>query len=400
LDHTNAIRTEVEKHARRHVVLHYVHDQPTSGTAEFARVASGTQRRTSTEMRYRHLAMNQKSVFWSWQSWQNQRATRNYIEEALKRALDSIAETNFEIARRPEQDARGTSGAVDISQEILVKIRRASVVVADVTNIARQTKQKLTPNPNVLFEAGFAEGVLSEKRVILVANERYGVPDAMPFDLRNRSIIYFNDEGHASHSDGIKKLAGRLQARIEEALTFAIRPLPLSIEIEDGVGSREISGGSDSYRYKLRLENTTPRKLGAVRCCVVEFQPSDERKKDDSLPAGMDLEIVTPNDHLSTFHLKLTWHDVAEMKSHAVETLTFASDRPPGTRWENLAALAVVLEGEPMVLFQLTTKAHIADAHEYDRHRSQYVHLRKLFYAVSMAPIARPKVTFHQVLQR
>ena len=78
-----------------------------------------------------------QTVFWSWQSDQPSRETRNIIRDALVSALDRIA-IEMEEAERPEidHDTKDAPGSPDIVATILAKIQQAAVFVADVTPIA------------------------------------------------------------------------------------------------------------------------------------------------------------------------------------------------------------------------------------------------------------------------
>ncbi|MBK6491653.1 MAG: hypothetical protein IPF97_08165 [Sphingomonadales bacterium] len=88
-----------------------------------------------------------QTVFWSWQSDQPSRETRNIIRDALVSALDRIA-IEVEEAERPEidHDTKDAPGP-DIVATILAKIQQAAVFVADVTPIAVSTAVSRSPTP-------------------------------------------------------------------------------------------------------------------------------------------------------------------------------------------------------------------------------------------------------------
>ena len=96
------------------------------------------------------------TVFYSWQS--DLSETRNVIRAALDRAVrDLNRDVALEEALRVDQDTDGVAGWPEITSAILEKIERCEVFVADITPInGPQSRFRLTPNPNILFELGYA----------------------------------------------------------------------------------------------------------------------------------------------------------------------------------------------------------------------------------------------------
>lgn len=136
--------------------------------------------------------MTMKTVFYAWQSQRPNKCNRSLIEEALKRALKELSQdekdpVEFEI----EQDARGVLGSPEISSTILQKIDNCSAFIADVTPVGSLIDGKSTPNPNVLFELGFAWHKMGENRIILVLNDSYGSPEDLPFDISKRCLVRY-----------------------------------------------------------------------------------------------------------------------------------------------------------------------------------------------------------------
>jgi hypothetical protein len=131
-----------------------------------------------------------KTIFYAWQAQRPPRANRSLIQSALERAIEALQ--NEEPDLELEQDARGTVGASEISATILGKIEACSVFVADVTPVGVLANDRPTPNPNVMFELGFAWRELTEARVILVLNERFGSPEDLPFDISKRCLVRYH----------------------------------------------------------------------------------------------------------------------------------------------------------------------------------------------------------------
>lgn len=130
------------------------------------------------------------SVFYSWQSDLPNKFNRNLIECATRKAVKS-ADKKHPYTFVFDKDTRKEPGSPDIKQTILKKISLCQFMVADVSLVNRQDEGRMTPNPNVLFELGYAVHRLGWERIILIYNTSYGRVEELPFDLRpHRPILY------------------------------------------------------------------------------------------------------------------------------------------------------------------------------------------------------------------
>ena len=135
------------------------------------------------------------TVFFSWQS--DLGETRGVIQAALDKAVRNLnRDLALEEALRLDEDTSGVAGWTEITSTILDKIERCEVFVADITPInGPQPDSRLTPNPNVLFELGYALATGSGRtRIICVVNAAY-LPDGdlkeLPFDVRGSRPLQF-----------------------------------------------------------------------------------------------------------------------------------------------------------------------------------------------------------------
>ena len=142
------------------------------------------------------------TIFFSWQS--DLSETRNVIRAALDKAVRSVnRDVALEEAMRVDQDTDGVAGWPEITSSILEKIERCEVFVADITPInGPQSSFRLTPNPNVLFELGYALATgLGRTRIICVVNSAYllgGDLKELPFDIRGSRPRAFSLEDPAT----------------------------------------------------------------------------------------------------------------------------------------------------------------------------------------------------------
>lgn len=125
------------------------------------------------------------TIFYSWQNDTPPNVNRSFIKEALERAIKDVAQDmSVEEPIRLDHDTKGVPGNPPIADTILQKIDACGIFVPDLTYVARTTKDKCTPNPNVLVELGYARKSLGPSRTIFVMNEAFGKFDeGMPFDL-------------------------------------------------------------------------------------------------------------------------------------------------------------------------------------------------------------------------
>lgn len=153
------------------------------------------------------------TVFFSWQSDTAAETGQEFVTRALGLAIHAIHEDpTFRYRPRLDQDTRGVPGAPPIVQTILAKIDACSVFVADVSlTFQRQENKRLSPNPNVLIELGYALRRLGTERILLIMDSATGRPEDLPFDLRgHRVVLYHSARGNDGHAD--------LMARFEDHL--------------------------------------------------------------------------------------------------------------------------------------------------------------------------------------
>jgi hypothetical protein len=162
-------------------------------------------------------------IFYSWQSDSPNATNWNFIQTALERAIKDLVNEDLTLDPVLDRDTQGVAGAPNVAATILDKIGKASVFVADVSIINPEDKdvkgKRLTPNPNVLFELGYAVAKLGWESIILVHNLALGAIEELPFDIRaHRPLKYTAREGEADRS--VEK--GQLRDALKEAIIASI----------------------------------------------------------------------------------------------------------------------------------------------------------------------------------
>lgn len=138
------------------------------------------------------------TIFFSWQSDVGKQANKAYIEAKINKAISKLKVGNAALNIHLQESTSNETGSPEIVDVIIRKITNCDIFICDVTPILTFTNEyetmKCIPNPNVLFELGYAVGSLGWDRIILVWNDQYGNSQYAPFDIRNhRRIHYIKD---------------------------------------------------------------------------------------------------------------------------------------------------------------------------------------------------------------
>lgn len=169
-------------------------------------------------------------VFYAWQSDRPGNVNRHLIRKAAEAACSRITDdaTNDWYVRL-DSDTKGEAGMCDIPNTILKKIRSSDIFLGDLTLVSdTEGKQaKLIPNPNVVFELGWAARHLGFGALIGVINEAFGRVDGQIFDIKRRASRTYNTESAKSQKDRQSvedKLSQDLEAVIRTTIETVVIP--------------------------------------------------------------------------------------------------------------------------------------------------------------------------------
>lgn len=141
------------------------------------------------------LDKNIITVFFSWQSTLDNKTNTNYIRNALEKAKSKIENTNSNIEIKLDEATRDVPGSPDIVKTIQNKISLSQIVISDITIIEGLDKKKSYPNPNVIFELGYAVAEIGWDRIIALTNDKYGYnPEHLPFDINKHRVARYNSD--------------------------------------------------------------------------------------------------------------------------------------------------------------------------------------------------------------
>lgn len=160
------------------------------------------------------------TVFYSWQSDLENKFNRSFIQEILAQAAKNFSkDEKFSLDAVVDRDTFGMAGSPSIIESITGKIAKSDVFVCDISIINSSSDGRPTPNPNVLYELGFASAILGWERIIMIQNTAFGNTEKLPFDLRGRRILQYHLDDTQGNKPGEKdKLKKRLISIFQQAL--------------------------------------------------------------------------------------------------------------------------------------------------------------------------------------
>ncbi len=178
------------------------------------------------------------TIFYSWQSDlpddTNRRAIRVSLHKAIAEVEDELSDKNIVI--NLDEATRDVSGSPNIPATIIEKIKASDIFVADISIInSKSSDARPCPNPNVVYELGFATGELGWARMIMLLNTNYGdLSKDLPFDFdRHRVSPYKVDD--KKDKNGKKSLTDLLVV----ALKSVIENDPVKASKQKGLSEEE-----------------------------------------------------------------------------------------------------------------------------------------------------------------
>lgn len=183
------------------------------------------------------------TIFYAWQSDRPGKVNHHLIREAAEAACAriSVDESNDWVVA-VDSDTQGEAGMCDIPNTILQKIERCDIFLADLTLIGTTDSDatKQIPNPNVVFELGYAARQLGFEAMVGVVNEEYGKVDGQVFDIKRRASLRYS----ASESDSKSvrtKVIDQLSRSLEKVLRATIETVivPRRLEADASASKKE-----------------------------------------------------------------------------------------------------------------------------------------------------------------
>lgn len=161
------------------------------------------------------------TLFYSWQSDRDSKLCRHFIEKALEHGAELLRREGIELTI--DADTRNVPGTPPVTATILKKIDDCDVFLADMTFVGGTEAGKLTPNPNVMGEYGWALKGLGHERILLAMNTAFGASAELPFDLRHWRFPLQYNAGPGIKDAARRELREEFGGRLAAAIAMIVR---------------------------------------------------------------------------------------------------------------------------------------------------------------------------------
>ena len=188
--------------------------------------------------------------------------TRGLIQNAIDAAIKSLKNI---VAINADRDMKGIYGSPDIVQTILSKIDDCDLFIADVSAVTVYHPQdkdgnptdriKASPNPNVLFELGYAVQTIKLDNIICIMNEDYNQGGEIPFDIEHNRLTKFTLK-NKSKAEVCRELRDIIVSTILNVMENGKRVRPNFSNIR--VGSFNLN--NQNFEYKIAPFNVYTSK--------------------------------------------------------------------------------------------------------------------------------------------
>ena len=203
-------------------------------------------------------------VFYSWQDDLDSKTNKNFIRRALEEGRNLVNESPEyrDINIVIDEATRDEPGSPNIPRTILSKIQKADVFICDITTINHDApdERRKVPNPNVVFELGYAVALLGWGRIILLFNEAFGsIPGDLPFDLTGQRVSKYRQAPQGASGKADAKTIRDSRTKLASLCRDAIKQILLSKPERPAMLSNDLPGmiqrrrDVDILRYSWQL---------------------------------------------------------------------------------------------------------------------------------------------------
>ncbi|MFU2207788.1 hypothetical protein [Solidesulfovibrio sp. C21] len=221
------------------------------------------------------------TIFYSWQSDLPNNTNRGFIESVIKKAIEHVNKNEeYELYLTLDRDTQGSPGAPNISQEILKKIQSSDAFVADISIVTgdKEESKRLSPNPNVLLELGYAIAILGWERIVLFFNENYGDGDDLPFDIRQHRRMNYSLAQDGIKSEVRNNLVAAFKSSLHDLIKCGKNTGPEKLpDLEVKWKSPAVNEGSDGFVLTILKMPTSNELKEEMEKAIENVQKIDGR---------------------------------------------------------------------------------------------------------------------------
>lgn len=161
------------------------------------------------------------NIFYSWESDLPNNKNRSLIEDCIKNATKNVFEKQKIVSEYViESDSRNELGTPDLVSNIFNKIDTCDIFIADISiinsNDRISSNTRLSPNPNVLIELGYASKSIGWTNIICIYNTEFAKIEELPFDIRFRKPLSYDSS--IDRPDAKRKLIKLIELSITDII--------------------------------------------------------------------------------------------------------------------------------------------------------------------------------------
>lgn len=192
------------------------------------------------------------NIFYSWQSDLSRETNEHAIRVEVKKVIPALEEILDKINLNLDEATRNVEGSPEIPSTIIDKISSCDIFICDLTTINSGSQEgRRMPNPNVMFELGYAVSTLGWSRIIMLFNSYYGnYQTELPFDLEKRRIVSYNISTGVDNNG-----KGDLRAKIKNGLQSILEKDPVKPSESKAKSPNEIRRDKDINNLTELLSN-------------------------------------------------------------------------------------------------------------------------------------------------
>lgn len=169
------------------------------------------------------------TIFFSWQTDLPNNTNRSLIKQSIENAIKNLSEKPLNGMKfLYDESTYGEAGAPDIAETLISKISKSNIYICDISIINKGSKFRKSPNPNVLFELGYAASFLGWDNIICIFDTASGKIGQLPFDINHRRILTYSSD----IADVKKTLVVSIQNAIEKMISKGLLFNPLKDHIK------------------------------------------------------------------------------------------------------------------------------------------------------------------------
>ncbi len=248
-------------------------------------------------------------------------------------------DASLDVSPILDRDIANIPGSPDVAATILAKIEQSDIFVGDVSiinkrqsrNASGAKKIRLTSNPNVLVELGYALKALGPDKIVLINNLAFGRHEDLPFDFRHKHVVGYSlsqDDINGKYSMERQILETQLEQKLRQIiLTLKKEPSQKSTPFDEAI----IAIRNSQPNQAVLISDFINWLMNELEVCSPPF-PKVEGKTLDSILASLDqtMDLVADFTRLSSVLAHSNSMEILGFYKNIFERIIFRYNVPSG----------------------------------------------------------------------